>query len=484
MSQLRKRRPSRRRFPTLLLVFVFVLGPLTIAAYACENAAVGSDAGSESAGTATPPASSPEPEAAATDTSSSTPAPVETSTPEPQAQVPEPESPQADTSTTTTTTTPEPTTPEPTEPDPAPDTDPDTDPGTEPGGSGSGGTSATGATGGSSNPSAGGGAGSPAGGSTAGTGATGAAGKGADTTPPPVQSQATPIPSGIVEPEDPDGSTSEGKLKVKPSSNSANAAANDVAGASTVSQASTTVASDEGGSGDSGSSSRSRGSDSGAEKEAPAEAQRRTTIARAVDSIPLSFRIALLVLIFSTSVLAVVSWRERRRATAVAKVAQLDHLTGLANREGFDRHMAIEWQRAIRYGTPLGLVFVDLDHFKSFNDTNGHVAGDRLLREVAAAITATARGSDFTARLGGDEFVVLCPETDDDGLERLVERLRIEAAGMAVSLSIGFAAKHDEDAAPEDLVHRADAAMYAAKGGRRRGTRAAANPMLGSMRRG
>jgi diguanylate cyclase (GGDEF)-like protein len=128
------------------------------------------------------------------------------------------------------------------------------------------------------------------------------------------------------------------------------------------------------------------------------------------------------------------------------------------------------------------MVFVDLDHFKSFNDTHGHVAGDRLLREVAAAITATARGSDFTARLGGDEFVVVCPDTDGPGLDRLVERLRVEASGMAVSLSIGAAGKLESDTSPDQLTHRADVAMYAAKGGRRRGAKSA-NPMLGSLRR-
>lgn len=201
-----------------------------------------------------------------------------------------------------------------------------------------------------------------------------------------------------------------------------------------------------------------------------------------MDGIPLVFRAALLLLIFATSVLAIVSLRERRRATAVARIALLDHLTGLANREGFDRQMAVEWQRAIRHGRPLGLVFVDLDDFKSFNDTFGHVAGDRLLREVSAAIVTTARASDFTARLGGDEFVVICPDADEDGLDRLVERLRVESAGMAVTLSIGAASKHDDDQASDDLVHRADVAMYRAKGGRRRGG-SSTNPMLGSLRR-
>lgn len=231
------------------------------------------------------------------------------------------------------------------------------------------------------------------------------------------------------------------------------------------------------------------GGDSGAKSERSSrtakdadQLRERTTIARAVDGIPLIFRAALLLLIFASSVLAIVSLRERRRATAVARIALLDHLTGLSNREGFDRQMAIEWQRALRHDRPLGLVFVDLDDFKSFNDTFGHVAGDRLLREVSAAIVATARASDFTARLGGDEFVVICPDADDEGLARLVERLRVESAGMSVTLSIGAASRLETDQSSDDLVHRADIAMYSAKGGRRRGT-SSTNPMLGSMRR-
>ncbi len=478
MSDLRKKRPSRRRFPTLLIVFVFVLGPLTIAAYACENAGVGGDPSAESTtppAAETPPAEPIEP--------APEPPVADTGTPDPSAgeSTPPPAPAETETSTGSGDTPSEPAEEDPGDADPKP-----TEPGNGSGGSGStggtgGSTSGTGATGGTSNPSAGGGTGSPVGGSTTATGATG--GTSAPSPAAPVQSQAaTPIPSGIVEPDDPEGSSSDGTLKSNRTSVKASSASGDTSGVANVAPAQPS----SGGSSSSESGSRKSAKSPAkkkAETEAPAE-QRRNTIARAVDGIPLSFRIALLALIFSTSVLAVVSWRERRRATSVAKVAQLDHLTGLANREGFDRQMALEWSRAIRYGTPLGLVFVDLDHFKHFNDTNGHVAGDRLLREVAAAITATARGSDFTARLGGDEFVVLCPETDEDGLDSLVQRLRVEAAGMAVSLSIGSAAKLDGDEAPDDLVHRADAAMYAAKGGRRRGIRAAANPMLGSMRRG
>jgi diguanylate cyclase (GGDEF)-like protein len=229
-----------------------------------------------------------------------------------------------------------------------------------------------------------------------------------------------------------------------------------------------------------GSDAKKSGGDSDSEKSG---VRRHAALARAVDGIPLVFRGALLGLIFATSMLAIFSFRERRRAMDVARVAQLDHLTGLANREGFDRQMGIEWHRALRYGRPLGMVFVDLDHFKTFNDTHGHVAGDRLLREIAAAINTTARGSDFTARLGGDEFVILCPETSPEGLARLSDRLKIEAAALPVGLSIGYAHQLPTDEQPEDLIHRADESMYRAKGGRRRSS-GGGNPMLGSMRRG
>jgi diguanylate cyclase (GGDEF)-like protein len=213
----------------------------------------------------------------------------------------------------------------------------------------------------------------------------------------------------------------------------------------------------------------------------PNDLRKRAAVSRAVAGIPLGFRIALLFLIFLVALLAIISWRERRRALHVAKVAQLDYLTGLSNREGFDRALAIEWRRAMRYGRPLGIMYIDLDDFKRFNDTHGHLAGDRLLREIAAAINSTARGSDFTARLGGDEFVVLCPETTPEGLEALADRLEAEARGLAVTLSIGYAYQQPTDATPDDLVGRADASMYEAKGERRRST-VMGNPMLGSLR--
>lgn len=189
----------------------------------------------------------------------------------------------------------------------------------------------------------------------------------------------------------------------------------------------------------------------------------RKALMTATTGIPLGFQALMMALLFCVAVLMVLVVRERRRAQHVERVSQLDYLTGLANREGFDRMLAIEWRRALRYGHTLGLVFIDLDDFKRFNDSNGHLAGDRLLREVAAVINSEARASDYTARLGGDEFVILCPETDAEGLEALTKRLEGSSVGLPVSLSIGFTHQVPTDTTSEDLVGRADAAMYQAK---------------------
>ncbi len=191
--------------------------------------------------------------------------------------------------------------------------------------------------------------------------------------------------------------------------------------------------------------------------------QLRRLLTQATTGIPLGFQALLMALLFVVALLLVLMVRERRRAQHVQRVSQLDYLTGLANREGFDRMLGIEWRRAMRYGHTLGLVFIDLDDFKRFNDSNGHLAGDRLLREVAAVINSEARVSDYTARLGGDEFVILCPETDAQGLEALIRRLEAASVGLAVSLSIGFTHQMPTDTTAEDLVGRADAAMYQAK---------------------
>jgi len=154
--------------------------------------------------------------------------------------------------------------------------------------------------------------------------------------------------------------------------------------------------------------------------------------------------------------------------------ARRDPLTGLLNRAGFDEAIDHELAAASRYGAP-ALLLVDLDGFKSVNDTAGHLAGDRILVGVARLLEQTARAGDFVARLGGDEFAVVLPRTELAKAE-LVGRRLVEAAARdrrlswsdgRVGLSVGVGGCDDgADAQPataEQLVAAADTAMYRAK---------------------
>jgi diguanylate cyclase (GGDEF)-like protein len=154
---------------------------------------------------------------------------------------------------------------------------------------------------------------------------------------------------------------------------------------------------------------------------------------------------------------------EARRSRRAREDALVDTLTGLANREGFEQRVDSEWKRAARYERDLGLLMLDLDGFKEINDTQGHIAGDRILREAAAAISGRIRETDFAARFGGDEFVVLCPETADRGLMALSDDLEETLRRNRIEASVGFTQREPSDSSPQDLVARADAAMYRQK---------------------
>ena len=158
------------------------------------------------------------------------------------------------------------------------------------------------------------------------------------------------------------------------------------------------------------------------------------------------------------------------------QLAALDGLTGIPNRRRFDESYALEWRRCQRAGQPLSLVVADVDHFKAYNDTLGHAAGDRVLQEVAAVLRQCARRpGDLAARYGGEEFVLLLPETGAQEAQMLAEELRakLEARGLthpaspvgaSVTLSIGGASTTPMQAeADPAFFPLADAALYQAK---------------------
>jgi diguanylate cyclase (GGDEF)-like protein len=165
--------------------------------------------------------------------------------------------------------------------------------------------------------------------------------------------------------------------------------------------------------------------------------------------------------------------RELERAYAdLERLARTDPLTGLANRRRFMEELEQEVERSERYGRPLSVVALDLDHFKSVNDSHGHAAGDDVLREAAQALQSVCRDVDLAARMGGEEFSLLLPETDIPGARIVAERVRERIAGAAhrspagqafrVTASLGVATVKP-GASGEALLQAADEALYRAK---------------------
>jgi diguanylate cyclase (GGDEF)-like protein len=155
--------------------------------------------------------------------------------------------------------------------------------------------------------------------------------------------------------------------------------------------------------------------------------------------------------------------------------AGLDGLTGVANRRSLDQTLTREWARAARAGTPLGLVMLDVDLFKPFNDRYGHPAGDGCLARVGGVLQrALHRAGDVAARYGGEEFAALLPDTDLPGTLAVAEALRAGVAALGlehaesphrrVTVSAGAASFSPAPGEPEGgLVRAADAALYRAK---------------------
>jgi diguanylate cyclase (GGDEF)-like protein len=162
---------------------------------------------------------------------------------------------------------------------------------------------------------------------------------------------------------------------------------------------------------------------------------------------------------------------ERRRLErALEELATTDPLTGVANRRRFDETLRAEAERCLRAGNPLTLMLLDIDHFKSVNDTYGHPVGDAVLKAVAAQCRGAVRDIDLVARVGGEEFAVLLIDVGlhegrqvADRMRKVIESTQVDIAGLAplaCTVSLGVAEFAGDS---QDLMARADAALYRAK---------------------
>lgn len=155
-------------------------------------------------------------------------------------------------------------------------------------------------------------------------------------------------------------------------------------------------------------------------------------------------------------------------------LADTDGLTGLYNRRYFDALLGRELQRTERYKTPLGLVLIDIDHFKKVNDTYGHPMGDEVLRNVSRIVTSSVRVTDSVARYGGEEIAIVFTQTTPAGVSEVTERLRQRIADFShdyqgsqvkCSASFGVSVCDGRGVTPNatELIERADRALYRAK---------------------
>ena len=154
--------------------------------------------------------------------------------------------------------------------------------------------------------------------------------------------------------------------------------------------------------------------------------------------------------------------------TMLEALATLDGLTGIKNHRVFKERLEEEYHRCSRYALPISIVMLDVDHFKQFNDSFGHPAGDEVLKIVAKLLRDNSRDTDLVARYGGEEFVALLPLTQKAEAIFLAERLRFEIQSFpwekrGITVSLGVATQVSEFTTAEDLISQADTALYSSK---------------------
>ncbi len=163
--------------------------------------------------------------------------------------------------------------------------------------------------------------------------------------------------------------------------------------------------------------------------------------------------------------------RLREQAAELERQTREDALTGISNRRHLDEVLAVEWERALRFGRALTLALIDVDLFKAVNDRFSHAVGDEVLRVLSRILRRGTRGVDLVARYGGEEFCLVLVETPRRSALVLCESLRQRVAehdwsgvapGLSLTVSIGVAS-HLEARDPASLLSAADARMYAAK---------------------
>jgi two-component system, cell cycle response regulator len=163
----------------------------------------------------------------------------------------------------------------------------------------------------------------------------------------------------------------------------------------------------------------------------------------------------------------------RQSVNNTMALAVTDELTGLYNRRYFDRHLALMLAKAQEQQRDMALMLIDMDYFKSVNDTHGHAVGDAVLREFSDRLRRNIRGVDLACRFGGEEFVVLMPDTDFGQAQLVAERVRAAVAerpfdttagrALVVTVSVGVALNEGVADTPDELLKRTDIALYRAK---------------------
>lgn len=166
----------------------------------------------------------------------------------------------------------------------------------------------------------------------------------------------------------------------------------------------------------------------------------------------------------------------KRHRDILENLSSLDGLTGIPNRRRFEEFIEMEWRSAIREKQIISMIMIDIDFFKAYNDTYGHIAGDDCLKQVAKALAQSVqRPMDFVARYGGEEFAVVLPGADTQGAFHVAEKMRKHIEGLNiehrksciadhVTISLGVASfEPGPQTAPATLVDRSDKALYRAK---------------------